>query len=98
MKSQTDTVNHLTPLAPAPTRNRAFVPLPLEEFAFHREWSDTIRLSQHISDWDFRQAVLKKIREFRRGREVFQGPYGDRSEWAGMVRNWYAHYLKTGEL
>ena len=72
--------------------------LSLEEFAYRCEWEDVIRLSRFISDWDFRKMVLKKIREHQRGREVFQGPYGAKSEWAGMVRRWYADYLKTGEL
>lgn len=72
--------------------------MTLEEFTFHREWQEVIRLSQFIWEGEVRKMAIKKIREFKRGREVFQGPHGDRSEWAGMIRHWYANYLKTGEL
>lgn len=72
--------------------------LTLEEFAYRAEWQDLIRLSQFVCEGEIRRIAVKNIREFKRGREVFQGPHGDHSEWAGMVRGWYADYLKTGDL
>lgn len=72
--------------------------LTLEEFAFHCEWQEVIRLSQFVWEGEIRKMAIKKIREFKRGREIFQGPFGSKSAWAGMVRRWYAHYLQTGEL
>lgn len=73
-------------------------PLTLEEFAFRCEWQEVIRLSQFIWEGEVRKMAIKKIREFKRGRETFKGPYGDQSEWAGMVKRWYTDYLKTGVL
>ena len=73
-------------------------PLTLEEFAFHCEWQEVIRLSQFIWEGEVRKMAVKKIHEFKHGRETFKGPHGDQSEWAGIVRNWYADYLKTGVL
>lgn len=68
--------------------------MTLEEFAYQCEWDEVIRLSQFVWEGDIRTRAIKKIREFKRGREAFQGPYGNRSEWAGMVRNWYKQYLE----
>jgi hypothetical protein len=83
------------------TATRILAPKPLltlEEFAYHCEWSEVIRLSQFVWEGEVRKMAIKKIREFKRGREVFQGPYGETSQWARMVQRWYVDYLRTGEL
>jgi hypothetical protein len=72
--------------------------LTLEEFAFHCEWLEVVRLSQFVWEGEVRKMAIRKIREFKRGRAVWQGPYGEASEWAGMVRGWYRDYLKTEGL
>ena len=66
--------------------------LTFEEFVYQTEWLEVVRLSQYIGEWDLRKMIVKKIREHKRGRLLFTGPYGDHSEWAGMVRGWYRQY------
>lgn len=71
--------------------------LTLEEFAFRCEWEDAMRLSQYLPESAAIREYIKIIREHKKGRPVFKGPYGDKSEWAGTVRNWYKHYLEEAK-
>ncbi len=68
--------------------------LSFEEFAYQVEWEEVIRISQFVWEGEVVKMATKKIREFKRGRELFLGPHGDHSQWAGMVRNWYQQYLE----
>ena len=73
------------------------MPLTFEEFAWRCLWIECGRMSQHVAE----RYTLQKVRELKRRAkrgELWQRPYFDRSEWAGMVQRWYAEYLKTGEL
>lgn len=70
--------------------------LTLEEFAWQCEWLECGRLSQFVSEFDTIRTVRKLKRRAKRG-ELWSGPYGDKSEWAGMVRNWYRYYLNECE-
>lgn len=70
--------------------------LTFEEFAWATLWLEFGRLSlacgwYNPADYYKRKAVRELIR--RTEQEVlWTGPYGDKSEWAGMVRGWYAAY------
>jgi len=78
--------------------------LTLEEFAWRCEWLECGRLDQYTTAF----YTLKKVRELTRRakkNELWRGPFFEKSEWAtgtgpvdGMIRNQYAHYLKTGVL
>lgn len=72
--------------------------LTFEEFAWRCLWVEIGRLWEYGSrDYNLRK-IRKLKRGIKRGDTPFPGKFGDRSEWAGMVRNWYTQYLKTGEL
>lgn len=71
--------------------------LTFEEFAWAVLWLEWARLREHIAP-SYATAGLHKLMGRARRGELWQGPYFDRSEWAGMVRRWYADYLRTGEL
>jgi hypothetical protein len=60
-----------------------------EEFVYATEWSAVVRLSQFVAESCTREKATKMIREHKRGRPLFRGPYGEKSEWAAMCRNWY---------
>lgn len=67
-------------------------PLSFEEFAWQCLWLECGRLDQYVAS----SYTLKKVRELKRRAirgELWAGPHGDKSEWAGMVRNWYKYYL-----
>lgn len=67
-------------------------PPSFEEFAWRALWLECGRLSQFVAS----SYTLKKVRELKRRAkrgELWAGPYGDRSEWANIVRSWYKHYL-----
>ena len=71
--------------------------LTLEEFAWRCLWIGCGQMAQHCHF----SYTLKKVRELKRRakqNELWQGPFFEKSEWAGMVRGWYADYLKTGDL
>lgn len=66
--------------------------LTFEEFAWRCLWLECGRLSEFVAF----PYTLKTVRELKRRakrNELWQGPYFERSEWAGMVRNWYNQYL-----
>lgn len=70
--------------------------LTFEEFAWATLWLEFGRISALSSqfnpaDYYKRKAVRELIRRAKR-EELWKGPYGDKSEWAGMVRGWYAAY------
>lgn len=71
--------------------------LTFEEFAWRCLWLECGRLSEHIHFMYTRKTVRKLIRRAKRN-ELWQRPYFEESAWAGMVRRWYADYLKTGTL
>lgn len=71
--------------------------LTFEEFVWRSLWLDIGRMDQYVSPFYTRKAVRKLIKRAKR-EELWEGPFFEKSEWAGMVQNWYAHYLKTGEL
>jgi hypothetical protein len=68
--------------------------LSFEDFVYYSEWLEIVRMGNFVGEYELRKIILKKIREFRRGRPLFAGPYGDKSAWAGMVRNWYKAYVE----
>jgi hypothetical protein len=71
--------------------------LTLEEFAWRCLWIECGRMSEYV----YFSYTLKKVRELKRRakkNELWKGPYFEKSDWAGTVRNWYAHYLKSGQL
>ena len=71
--------------------------LTLEEFAWRCLWLECGKIAQYCPD----SYMLAKVRELKRRAkqsELWQPPYFEKSEWAGMIRNWYADYLKTGAL
>ena len=72
--------------------------LTLEEFAWRSRWIECGRLWNYGNrDYNLREIQAIK-RSAKRGDTPFPGKFGSKSEWAGMVRRWYAHYLQTGEL
>jgi hypothetical protein len=72
--------------------------MSLTDFAWRCLWTEC----GHLWEYGNRDYNLRKIRKLKhaakRGDSPFPGKFGDRSEWASMVRRWYAHYLQTGEL
>ena len=71
--------------------------LTLEDFAWRCLWLECGRLNQYAGAYGTRRSVRQLTRRAKRN-ELWQGPYFEKSEWAGMVRGWYADYLKTGAL
>lgn len=71
--------------------------LTLEEFSWRCLWLECGNLAQHVAPCHTRAKVRELRRRAAKG-ELWQAPYFDKSEWAGMVRGWYAEYLRTGEL
>ena len=71
--------------------------LTFEEFAWRCLWTECGRLSQYVHF----SYTLNKVQDLKRRakrNELWQGPFFEKSEWAGMVRSWYADYLQTGDL
>lgn len=71
--------------------------LTFEEFAWATLWLEFGRVSTvcgqfNPADYYKRRKVRELIRRSKQG-ELWVGPYGERSEWAGMVRGWYQQYL-----
>jgi hypothetical protein len=71
--------------------------LTLEEFAWRCLWLECARLDQYAGVYGTRQTVRRLIQRSKKN-ELWQPPYFEKSEWAGLIRNWYADYLKTGAL
>lgn len=78
-------------MTPTPT------PMTFEEFVYQTEWFEIMRLSQFVSEYETLKLVKAKVREHRRGRPLFKGPFGEKSEWAGLCRGWYRHYLEANK-
>jgi hypothetical protein len=72
-------------------------PLTLEEFAWRCLWLECGRLSQYVH-FSYTLANIRELKRRAKRDELWLAPHFDKSEWAGMVRNWYADYLKTGVL
>ena len=71
--------------------------LTFEEFAWRRLWLECGRLDQYAGTYGTRLKVRQLVRRAKKN-ELWQGPYFEKSEWAAMIRGWYADYLKTGAL
>ncbi len=71
--------------------------LTFEEFAWRCLWIECGRLDQYVHFSYTRKKVRELTRRAKRG-ELWQAPHFEKSEWAAMVRHWYAHYTQTGEL
>ena len=71
--------------------------LTLEEFAWRCLWLECGRLDLYVPSSYTRQGIRRLIQRADRN-ELWQPPYFEKSEWAGMIRSWYADYLKTGVL
>lgn len=72
--------------------------LTFEEYVHRAEWLERIRIAP-LYPWSADQQMRyfrEYARKMKRGGPLFGGPYGDKSEWAGMCRNWYRNYLETG--
>ena len=67
--------------------------LTFEEFAWKTVYLEGVRLSNFICESEVRKYFIKAIRRAKK-EQLWTGPYGDKSEWAGMVRNWYRQYLE----
>jgi hypothetical protein len=72
-------------------------PLTLEEFTWRCLWIECGRLHDSVGFLYARNKVRKLVRRAKNN-QVWEGPFFEKSEWAAMVRGWYAHYLKTGVL
>jgi len=72
--------------------------LALDEYAWRCLWIEYGRHWDHTSQYYNLREIRKLKRAAKRRDSPFPGKFGDRSEWAGMVRRWYAHYLQTGAL
>lgn len=71
--------------------------LTFEEFAWRCLWLECGRLSEFSPE----AYVIQKVHQLKRRakqNELWQGPWFEHSEWAGMIHNWYVNYLETGEL
>ena len=71
--------------------------LTLDEFAWRCMWLECGRLDQYVH-FTYTRKKVRELKRMAKQNAVWPGPHGDHSEWAGMVRNWYAEYLRTGEL
>lgn len=71
--------------------------LTFEEFAWRSLWLECGRLSQYVHFSYTHKETRSLIRRAKKN-ELWRGPFFEKSEWAGMIRNWYAEYLKTGDL
>jgi hypothetical protein len=72
-------------------------PLTFEEFAWRCLWLECGRIAQYCSD-SYMPAKVRELKRRAKQSELWQPPFFDHSEWAAMVRIWYADYLKTGAL
>jgi hypothetical protein len=69
------------------------VRLTFDEFVYQTEWYEAIRLAGYLTDSEAVKRFTNMVRAHKRGRPLFGGPYGDRSEWAAICRAQYSHYL-----
>lgn len=67
-------------------------PLSFDEFAWRCLWLEIGRLSRYVAPYYTHQSTRKLIRRAKLN-VLWNGPYGDRSEWGRTVRTWYAAYL-----
>ena len=73
------------------------IPLTFEEFSWRCLWLEYGRLSQYVH-FNYTHKKVRELTRRAKKNELWQGPFFEKSEWAGMVREWYAEYLRTGDL